>query len=344
MSSEAINAVGKYSKAKGSRKLLLVFIAHHSRPDGTGARPSLETLCAETGIEGGNLRRYLKDLRNLGELTWVSGRKNHANEYSILLFDEKYTGKHTQVNTPDVNKRGCIYPLNSENTRVDLPAQHVHAVNDVNVKTCMHDVADVSFGINAESAPDVQAAAHEALLSHGIDEPMASNLARQKPNECLRQVGYLPHRVGVREVPKFLVRAIQQSWKEPQSQVKSSTNGTAPKTESSTRSVTAPSQNSKSQSAPMQNAPMRQAPIVEMPKGMVDVSHDSKAEAIAREDEENAALDARLAAMPESQRAALRTLAEERMSYAPSFLRTQTAIASMIRTLMREETEEGLRA
>lgn len=331
MSNQARRAVKKYSQSKGNARLLLLCIADYADENGAGANPSVPTLARDAALTRTQAQKWLSHLCELGELEITTGGGHKSNEYSILLPMGFLEAAFTQ--RPPLHRGGCSPQVEASDALAERH-EHVHAVNDVNETTCMHVVDDVSFGINASSASNVQTAA-DALRQHGVDEPMASNLAREDPEECLRQVDWLPLRKGVREVHSFLVDAIRRRYAAPSKKAVSATakpaatapRAATPQTESSTRSAVASNT----------VAPIAARQSVAPPQGTVELSHDPKRAAIEREDRDNAALDAQFEAMPDSERAALRALAEERMSFAPAFLRSEIALRSMIRTLMREK-------
>lgn len=85
MSWQAVEAVLKFSQSKGSARLLLLCIAHHAGPDGSGARVALPTLEAESKIDRRHIQRHTKELEELGELLKQSGGGRASSTYSVLL-------------------------------------------------------------------------------------------------------------------------------------------------------------------------------------------------------------------------------------------------------------------
>jgi Helix-turn-helix domain len=69
MSLEALTIALHHSKAKGTTKLVLLGIANHDS-DG-GAWPSIGTLAVYADIDDSNVRRHIKALEDLGEVSVV---------------------------------------------------------------------------------------------------------------------------------------------------------------------------------------------------------------------------------------------------------------------------------
>ena len=88
MSYEATDAVLKYSKAKGTERLVLLVIATHANPESGSAWPSIATLASETALGGRQVQALIRRLEATGELTidQGQGRKN-TNIYRVMCLE-----------------------------------------------------------------------------------------------------------------------------------------------------------------------------------------------------------------------------------------------------------------
>ena len=78
----------KFSTAKGTDRLVLLAIASHAYPDGTGAWPSRRTIAAEARVSEATVKRAVKRIEALGEL-YVERQRGHSNTYTITLPHEE---------------------------------------------------------------------------------------------------------------------------------------------------------------------------------------------------------------------------------------------------------------
>ncbi len=89
MSIQQYKLVWTCSKAPGIQKLVLLAIAEHAHPDGTGAYPSVRRLVGMTGLAERTVQYALRALVRLGELKVSVGTGPHGcNEYAITLGGE----------------------------------------------------------------------------------------------------------------------------------------------------------------------------------------------------------------------------------------------------------------
>ena len=81
-----MQAVWEYSQAKGGERLVLLAVADHAKHDGSGAWPSLATICAMTRFTERNVRYLLRRLEELGELAIEVGTgPRGTNMYHLTL-------------------------------------------------------------------------------------------------------------------------------------------------------------------------------------------------------------------------------------------------------------------
>lgn len=136
----------------------------HAKPDGTDAHPSYETLMAETGCSRSTIHRTLRDLRDLGLLTWERSRV--FNRYTISTPDQR----------PDVSP---MTPLPS-------------------ARCVTHDTSDVSpmtdqmchqrhENKHPEQAPGTSRASATAPARQPADEPMFDMSPRCRTPEEQRE-------------------------------------------------------------------------------------------------------------------------------------------------------------
>lgn len=86
MSAQATSAVLNHSQARLGARLVLLAIADHAHPDGTGADPGLERIARFAHVSVRQVQRAIKDLMEMEELTveWGGGRHN-TNHYVLRL-------------------------------------------------------------------------------------------------------------------------------------------------------------------------------------------------------------------------------------------------------------------
>lgn len=86
MSVRAMQAVWEHSQAKGGERLVLLAVADHAKHDGTGAWPSLATICTMTRFTERNVRYLLRRLEQMGELAIEVGTgPRGTNMYHLTL-------------------------------------------------------------------------------------------------------------------------------------------------------------------------------------------------------------------------------------------------------------------
>ena len=68
-----------------NEKFVLLGIANHSRPDGTNAFPSLDTLARYTLLSRSTVQRCIKELLRKGFLTYESGGGRKSNTYIVTM-------------------------------------------------------------------------------------------------------------------------------------------------------------------------------------------------------------------------------------------------------------------
>lgn len=98
--------VWKYSRSKGSTKLILLAVADHAHDDGTGAWPSQTTLAEKTGLSERTVRRELKRLEQMGELRAVK-REGLTTLFSVTTPDKLSNSTPDKLSpTPDAGGLG----------------------------------------------------------------------------------------------------------------------------------------------------------------------------------------------------------------------------------------------
>lgn len=86
MSDRAREIVKWYSQSKNTARLLLFMIAEFAHLDGTGAYPSMATLCHITGMSLRNVQRLINELEASGELSVKrNGGPNKTHIFTIEL-------------------------------------------------------------------------------------------------------------------------------------------------------------------------------------------------------------------------------------------------------------------
>lgn len=79
-------AVWEFAQAKGGERLVLLAVADHAKHDGTGAWPSINTLCDMTKFSERNVRYCLRKLEDAGELEIGIGTgPRGCNMYRVIL-------------------------------------------------------------------------------------------------------------------------------------------------------------------------------------------------------------------------------------------------------------------
>jgi hypothetical protein len=92
-----------------NEKFVLLGIANHSRPDGTNAFPSLDTLARYTLLSRSTVQRCIKELLSKGFLTYEPGGGRKSNTYIVTMNYAKVTrlevleGGHTDPITEDAS-------------------------------------------------------------------------------------------------------------------------------------------------------------------------------------------------------------------------------------------------
>ncbi|QIF05188.1 helix-turn-helix domain-containing protein [Roseimicrobium sp. ORNL1] len=121
MSLEAINAVLKHSKAKGSTRLVLVILAHHGNKDqGHKSWPSVATIAEEANITERHAKRILRELNEELKELYISFETgiSRTNEYWPLL---------PGLSTPAIVKGGdtgdTLSPANARSTSARTSVQ-----------------------------------------------------------------------------------------------------------------------------------------------------------------------------------------------------------------------------
>ena len=92
-----------------NEKFVLLGIANHSSPDGTGSWPSVDTLCRYTRLSRSTVQRCIKSLVEKGYLSKEEGGGRRSNRYTLLMDKELaevvelslVTGDQPQSDTPD---------------------------------------------------------------------------------------------------------------------------------------------------------------------------------------------------------------------------------------------------
>ncbi|MBO92358.1 MAG: hypothetical protein CMM27_10630 [Rhodospirillaceae bacterium] len=71
-----------------NEKFVLLGIANHSSPDGTGSWPSVDTLCRYTRLSRSTVQRCIKSLVEKGYLSKEEGGGRRSNRYTLLMEKE----------------------------------------------------------------------------------------------------------------------------------------------------------------------------------------------------------------------------------------------------------------
>ncbi len=85
MSWQAVRAVFDHSQSKGAARLVLLAIADRADEHGRGAFLSSTQLQAAANVDDRTVRRALRELEALGELSIVGQARNGANQFAIAL-------------------------------------------------------------------------------------------------------------------------------------------------------------------------------------------------------------------------------------------------------------------
>lgn len=92
MSWQAVEAVIRQSKSRGSARMVLIAIAYHADAERFEAYPSIATIASEANISERSVEVHLNTLVNLKELSYEVNRgRSNTNFYTILLpkFDAR---------------------------------------------------------------------------------------------------------------------------------------------------------------------------------------------------------------------------------------------------------------
>lgn len=111
MSAEAISYVLKHSKAPPIPRLVLVSIAHHADESGANSAVSISGIMAETGVSKDHIRKCLRALEKLGELsTAANASTTFSNVYTIA-------GMRGEVSGMGVARRAVRGPYRTKEER-----------------------------------------------------------------------------------------------------------------------------------------------------------------------------------------------------------------------------------
>lgn len=147
------------------------------------------------------------------------------------------------------------------------------------------------------------------LTTIGITRNVAAELARARPDECRRQLDYLPHRKGRTSPAATLVKAIRENWAAPEGWT--------------------------AQQDALDAAEARQR---EIERQAEERGQDRQRETREREksDAANVVLDAMYDRLDSKKRAALDAEAKERLGVLGNLGRSEAGLQAMRRTLLRE--------
>lgn len=191
MSWQAIEAVLRFSQAKGRARLLLLAIAHHAGPDGKGARPGAALLSTETKIARRDLQRLTRQLQESGELTVKTGGGERASEYTLFanLPAGQWPASGQETGGPNPARRAT-----------DSPPQQTVVVSDVVVLK-----NKTTLALELESV--------------GVASSVAMDLANRFPERVPIQLACLSDR-NPRDRAATLVDSIRGNWAPPAAYLK----------------------------------------------------------------------------------------------------------------------------
>ena len=118
MSWQVVDRVLKHSRARGSARLVLISIASHAHPDGTGSYPAVETIAREANLSKREVFRSLSRLRDLGEIT-IEPRgvgPGTPNLYAVILSPANRDEMSPLEETPATGQGDQMSPLTVTST------------------------------------------------------------------------------------------------------------------------------------------------------------------------------------------------------------------------------------
>lgn len=108
MSWQAVDAVLKHSKSKNSARLVLIAIASHAKPNGTGSFPGEEMICDEANLSERAVKYAISELETENELTIERNSQGHILRYAINLpIKQKIEQDRVQGLHPQEKEQGA---------------------------------------------------------------------------------------------------------------------------------------------------------------------------------------------------------------------------------------------
>ena len=135
MSDRAREVVKWYSQSKNTARLLLYMIAEFAHLDGSGAYPSMSTLCHITGMSLRNVQRLLKELEDSRELSIA--RNTGPNKTHVFKIELDFIMSHTTESSPEfapvLSDSSDKLSFSSENNLESLSGERQPVVGDDNL-------------------------------------------------------------------------------------------------------------------------------------------------------------------------------------------------------------------
>lgn len=85
MSVDVIDWVFDNSQARGTTKLVLLYLAERANSDGTKAYPAVATIAAKCGVSERTVQSALKELAAMGEIAYTGRGPRGTNEYRVTM-------------------------------------------------------------------------------------------------------------------------------------------------------------------------------------------------------------------------------------------------------------------
>jgi len=102
MSWQAVQQVLEHSPSRHGARLLMLAIAHHAKPDGSGAFPSITTLCRETKLSERAIWRHRSDLEASGELSLRTTRGNGGRTFYTIQMNSVESANLADLGSPEI--------------------------------------------------------------------------------------------------------------------------------------------------------------------------------------------------------------------------------------------------
>jgi helix-turn-helix protein len=163
------------SRAEGTDLLVLLAIAKHAYPNGTGAHPGEATIARLAKKSDRTVRRSIDRLVELGELVvnYKAGPGGRTNTYTIVLPDPDIAMSTSDFPDPDIAVSGSDFP------NVDIAVSRSTRTSSAPTRT--PSVADPDIAVSAKQ------------LEQSLEQPGEQSSVRPPTGDRTRRPSTSPH-------------------------------------------------------------------------------------------------------------------------------------------------------